>query len=230
MENFESVKSELTTKAKLAGACADQYKRALSSNTPEELLKVVYDNLSWCINHECITNEWLNHFPSDILIASGCANTGKENAGFVNSGYRNSGDSNSGNRNSGNWNSGYRNSGDSNSGYRNSGAFCTDTNPKAILFNKESNMTVREWEQHPACQLMYSIDPTIWVPSEMMSDEEKLANPKWETTEGYLKTIPMKEAWANFWGNLTDENKAHFYSIPNFDASIFEEITGIKVN
>ena len=91
-------------------------------------------------------------------------------------------------------------------------------------------MTIKEWEQHPACQLMYSIDPTIWVPSEMMSEEEKAENPKWETTEGYLKTIPIKEAWANFWGNLSDKNKAHFYSIPNFDAAIFEEITGIKVN
>ena len=166
MKTFEELKSELTTKAKTAGACADQYNRALSANTPEELLKVVYDNLSWCIGHRCITNEWLNQFPSDILIASGCANTGKENTGFANSGNWNSGY-----RNSGNWNSGYRNSGDSNSGYRNSGAFCTDPNPKAILFNKESNMTVREWEVHPACQLMYSLNPTIWVPSEMMTDE-----------------------------------------------------------
>ena len=90
-------------------------------------------------------------------------------------------------------------------------------------------MTVKEWENHPACNLMYSIDPTIWVPMSVMTDEEKSAHPKYETTEGYLKTIPMKEAWANFWGNLTDENKAHFTTLPNFDASIFEKITGVKI-
>jgi len=223
MKTFDELKSELLAKAKEGRACADQYKRALSANTPEELLKVVNDNLGWCIDAKCITNEWLESFPAEILLASGCANTGKENTGFVNSG-----DSNSGNRNSGNWNSGNRNSGDSNSGYRNSGAFCTDPNPKAILFNRESTMTVKEWEQHPACNLMYSIDPTIWVPDNLMTDEEKAAHPKWETTQGYLKTIPMKDAWANFWGNLTDINKAHFTTLPNFDAEIFEEITGIK--
>lgn len=91
-------------------------------------------------------------------------------------------------------------------------------------------MTVKEWEQHPACQLMYSIETTIWVPMSIMSEEEKAAYPKYETTEGYLKTIPMKEAWANFWPNLTEENKALFTSLENFDASVFEEITGIKVS
>jgi hypothetical protein len=91
-------------------------------------------------------------------------------------------------------------------------------------------MTVREWENHPACQMMYSIDPTIWVPGNIMSPEEKEAHPKWETTEGYLKTIPMKEAWANFWHNLSDENKAHFTTLENFDAAKFEIITGIKVS
>jgi hypothetical protein len=210
MRTFEELKSELIEKAKKKRACAEQYKRAISANTPEELMSVVYDNLGWCIEHECITNEWLESFPSDVLLKSGCANTGKENAGFVNSGNCNSGDSNS--------------------GYRNSGAFCTDTNPKAILFNKESKMTVKEWENHPAYSLMYSIDPTIWVPDHMMTEEEKATHPKWETTGGYLKTIQMKEAWVNFWGDLTDENKAHFTTLPNFDAAIFEEITGIKTD
>ena len=89
-------------------------------------------------------------------------------------------------------------------------------------------MTVKEWEASKACQLMYSIDPTIWVPFYMMSPEEKAAHPKAETTEGYLKTIPMKEAWKNFWGNATNENKQTFYDIENFNWEIFTEITGIE--
>ena len=160
---------------------------------------------------------------------SGDSNSGNWNSGNRNSGNRNSGDSNSGNWNSGNWNSGNRNSGDSNSGYRNSGAFCLDSDPKMVLFDKPcKSMTVKEWERTRPCQLMSNIDPTIWVPANLMSEQEKADHPKWETTEGYLKTISMKEAWANFWGNLSDKDKAEFTSLENFNVESFESITGIK--
>ena len=259
MKTFPELKQEFVDKCKAASACEPEFKRLLKAETPAEILEIVSDNIGWCLNSNVLTNEWIHSFPADVVLASGIANTGKENTGFVNSGnrnsgnwnsgdrnsgnwnsgdrnsgdsnsgYRNSGNSNSGDRNSGNWNSGDRNSGDSNSGYRNSGAFCTEKNPPLILFNKVSSMTVKEWENHPVCNLMYSIDPTIWVPMNMMSDEEKAAHPKFETTEGYLKTIPIKDAWANFWHNQSDENKALFTSLENFDAAIFEEITGIKL-
>jgi hypothetical protein len=160
---------------------------------------------------------------------SGNWNSGDRNSGDSNSGDSNSGDSNSGYRNSGNWNSGDRNSGDSNSGYRNSGAFCTDPDPVLYLFNQPTKMTVKEWEQHEAVQMMNALDPTIWIPANAMSAEEKEQHPKWETTEGYLKTISMHEAWADFWHNLTDKKKKVFLTLPNFDAKIFTEITGIKI-
>jgi hypothetical protein len=159
---------------------------------------------------------------------SGNWNSGNWNSGDSNSGDRNSGNRNSGNWNSGNWNSGDRNSGDSNSGYRNSGAFCTESNPKLILFDKLTDINVRDWENHEACQIMSNLDFTIWVPSSLMSAEEKEKNPKHETTEGYLKTIPIKEAWANLWGNLTDKKKSVFTSLPGFDSDKFFEITGIR--
>lgn len=91
-------------------------------------------------------------------------------------------------------------------------------------------MTVKEWENHLACKLMYGIDTTLWVPGNEMSKEEKENHPKWETADGYLKTISIKEAWANFWHNQNEKNKKVFTSLPNFDAKIFEEITGIKTN
>ena len=160
---------------------------------------------------------------------SGNWNSGNRNSGDSNSGYRNSGDRNSGNRNSGNWNSGNRNSGDSNSGYRNDGAFCTDKNPKIRLFDKDCDMTVQEWEQTEVCNLMYRIDPNIWVDSSLMTDKEKEKYPFYKTTGGYLKSISMKEAWKDFWGNLTEEKKSLFTQLPNFDANKFEEITGIKI-
>lgn len=98
-----------------------------------------------------------------------------------------------------------------------------------VLFNKPTNITVKDWERHKAVELMAAIDPTIWVPAHTMTDAEKEQHPKWETTEGYLKKIPIKEAWANAWNNWTDKNKQVFLTLPNFDAAIFEEITGIKI-
>ena len=173
---------------------------------------------------------------------SGNSNSGDSNSGYSNSGNRNSGDRNSGNwnsrysnsghRNSGDWNSGdrnsgNRNSGDSNSGYRNSGAFCTDPNPTLVLFDKPTNILVRDWEQSEVVRIMSNIDPTIWVPASIMTAEEKAAHPKWETTDGYLKTITIHEAWSNMWGNLPEEKKQLFRDLPNFDADKFKEITGI---
>ncbi len=164
------------------------------------------------------------------IVNSGVANTGRNNSGDSNSGYRNSGNRNSGNWNSGNWNSGNRNSGDSNSGYRNGGAFCTETNPMLRLFDKETNITIKEWEQSEACQTLSELlVPNIWIYSSNMSEEEKKKHPKHEVTDGYLKTISMHEAWSNMWHNLSEERRNVFLTLPNFDKDKFKVITGIEV-
>ncbi len=99
-----------------------------------------------------------------------------------------------------------------------------------FLFDKPCKiMTVRQWEQTRAYQLMGNLDFTFWIPSNAMTEQEKKDHPHYETTEGYLKTIGYKDGWANFWGNLSKENKKEFTSLENFDAGIFESITGIKV-
>ena len=46
---------------------------------------------------------------------------------------------------------------------------------------------------------------------------------------GYLKEYTYKKACANWWNNMTDNNKKIILSIPNFDKSVFEDITGIKI-
>lgn len=76
---------------------------------------------------------------------------------------------------------------------------------------------------------MQSIDTTLWIPEHAMTNEEKAIHTKWETTEGYLKTIPIKEAWKNAWGNWSSANRKAFTSLENFCPVIFEEITGIKI-
>jgi len=255
-QSFEELKNEILEKAKAADACDEGYKYAENAENEKELLDVISEYLGWCIENGVVTREYLNKFELQNLIDAGLANTGKENTGISNSGdrnsgnrnsgnsnsgnrnsgnwnsgNRNSGDSNSGNWNSGNWNSGNRNSGDSNSGYRNSGAFCTDNNPRVKLFDVETDMGVREWENHPAYRLMaIGLNFNFWVRENEMNDSEKEKYPSYKTTGGYLKTIPYKEGWANFWGNLSDENKKVFTSLPNFDPDKFKYITGIKTN
>jgi hypothetical protein len=161
---------------------------------------------------------------------SGDRNSGDRNSGDSNSGNWNSGNWNSGNWNSGNWNSGDRNSGDSNSGYRNSGAFCLDDNPVLYLFDKPTDIKVRDWENHEAVRIMSNLlENTMWIYSENMTDEEKERHPSHATTGGYLKTKTLKQAWADMWPNLSDKKKAVFTSLPNFDADKFFKITGIKV-
>lgn len=90
-------------------------------------------------------------------------------------------------------------------------------------------MTIKEWEDCSAINFMHSIEPTIFVPFGMMTKKEKENHPKAETTEGYLKTIPIKEAWKNAWNNWDAKTKKTFTSLENFDSIIFEEITGIKI-
>lgn len=62
-----------------------------------------------------------------------------------------------------------------------------------------------------------------------MTNEEKAAHPEHETTGGYLKTVDFKTACKMMWQNLDCEDKAAVRALPNFDAGVFFEITGIKL-
>ena len=137
-----------------------------------------------------------------------------------NTGEGNTGDRNSGNRNSGNWNSGYGNSSDRQSGIFNS----TETTVR--MFNKETNL---KWDEidHPHFNEFYL---NRWIPESEMTDEEKKNDPQFFVRQGYLKTFEWNEAWSNFWKDTDEENRKKFLNLPNFDAKIFKEITGIDVD
>ena len=163
---------------------------------------------------------------------SGIFNSGDCNSGDCNSGSRNSGDWNSGSRNSGDWNSGSRNSGnwnsgDWNSGNCNSGFFCTNS-PKLRLFNKETDFTMEEFMKTEWYAVLTSgeFNLTKW---RAYTDEEKAQDERKRFISGELITIPYKEACANWWASLSEKDKAIIKTIPNFDANIFAEITGIDV-
>ena len=158
-------------------------------------------------------------------------NTGNWNTGNCNTGNWNTGNCNTGNCNTGNWNTGDWNTGNWNKSSFNTGCFNTEE-PKIMLFNKPSDMTYREWIDSDARYLLNRIpkDVVEWVYEEDMTDEEKVANPTYETTGGYLKVLDESECGQLWWGSLSDLQKNHIKSIPNFDAEIFEQCTGIKVD
>ena len=62
-----------------------------------------------------------------------------------------------------------------------------------------------------------------------MTEEEKISYPNAETKGGYLKTYSYKEAWANAFAQATNEDIKLLKALPNFDADVFYEISGIKV-
>ena len=143
----------------------------------------------------------------------------KTNSGDYNSGNRNSGNGNSGDGNSGNRNSGYGNSGN-----RSAGIFCTQS-PTVISFNKD---TGKSWDdiEHP------SFDDLLfnqWVPTSEMTTQEKLDNPKFFVADGFLKSVDWFEAWKVYWEKSDAEEKRKVLGLPNFDAAIFKEITGVDV-
>lgn len=168
------------------------------------------------------------------------------NTGKGCTGKGNSGDRNSGNWNSGNWNSGDRNSGDCNSGDCNCGdcncgdwnktnyeSGCFNTEETTIrMFNKPSDMTYSDWVNCRARSILSSmpIADLRWVFFADMNDAEKEKNPNAETTGGYLKkervTQERKQKW---YDALSEDDKNAIKSLPNFDADIFEEVTGINV-
>ena len=162
---------------------------------------------------------------------TGNCNTGDCNTGNRNTGNRNTGDCNTGNRNTGNWNTGDWNTGDWNKSSFNTGCFNTEEQ-KIMLFNKPSDMTYREWIDSDARYLLNQIpkDVVEWVYEEDMTDEEKAAHPTYETTGGYLKVLDESECGQLWWGNLSDRRKEIIKAIPNFDAEIFFQCTGVRVD
>ena len=158
---------------------------------------------------------------------TGDRNSGNYNSGYRNSGYRNSGNYNSGNCNSGDYNSGNCNSGDYNSGDSNSGWFNTNE-PKMRFFNKDSEYTYSEF-----LEKFNFIYPDLhicqWISKDDMTDVEKKEVSGWDEMGGYLKTMNYKEAWAEYWSRASESAKQWFMNLPNFDADIFKEITGIDV-
>ena len=136
-------------------------------------------------------------------------NTGLFNTGDMNSGYSNTGDMNSGNRNTGMFNK---------CSYSN--GFFNTKEPTVNIFNVDSGMTASEFY---ISKYYVALISSPFILTKWIEDESK------GLIGGYLKEYTFKEACQNWWNKMSDENKEIIKSIPNFNAEIFKEITGIEV-
>ena len=169
---------------------------------------------------DCNTGNW----------NTGNSNTGDGNTGYRNTGNRNTGNRNTGNCNTGNWNTGYRNTGDWNKSSFNTGCFMTKE-PTIMMFNKPTDWTYRNWIDSDAHHVLDSIQKNVveWIYKSDMSDEEKADNPTYKCTGGYLKILNESECCQRWWDSLSESNRNVIQNMPNFDAEIFKEITGIRI-
>jgi hypothetical protein len=158
-------------------------------------------------------------------------NTGDRNTGAGNTGDRNTGDCNTGDRNTGDWNTGYRNTGDRNTGDwntgdRNTGYFNTQTPENIIVFNSPCAKSAWDVAYKPLF-LFFTLHD--WVYENKMTDQEKIDNPTFFTCGGYLKKIDYKDAFIASWENADHSDRIRVKDLPNFDADIFYEISGIDL-
>ena len=119
-------------------------------------------------------------------------------------------------------NTGIENSGYGNSTDRSAGIFNSEE-PTVRIFNKETNL---KWDEidHPN---LYEFYTTKWIDEDDMTDEEKKADPQFLVRKGYLKTFTYEEAWSNYWRDTDEEDRQRVLNLPNFDADVFKDITGI---
>ena len=191
----------------------------------EALGEIQQEGTKYCTDKIRIVKEFTRK-QLKALILDGKYNTGKNNTGDYNSGDRNSGSYNSGYCNSGDCNSGDYNSGDRNSGSYNSGSYnsgyCNSGSYNSGNYNSGS------------CN-SGSYNSGDYNSGIFNTDEPKMRAFNCEcdvTTSEFLQNLGY-----NFYAlcdrisnkNLADGDVDKIKALPNFDAKIFAEITGIEV-
>ena len=191
----------------------------------EALGEIQQEGTKYCTDKIRIVKEFTRK-QLKALILDGKYNTGKNNTGDYNSGDRNSGSYNSGYCNSGDCNSGDYNSGDRNSGSYNSGSYnsgyCNSGSYNSGNYNSGS------------CN-SGSYNSGDYNSGIFNTDEPKMRAFNCEcdvTTSEFLKSLDydfydLCDRISN--KNLADGDVDKIKALPNFDAKIFAEITGIEV-
>jgi len=164
---------------------------------------------------------------------SGDNNSGDNNSGDYNSGDNNSGDYNSGDYNSGDYNSGDYNSGDYNSGDYNSGDRNSGDNNSGDVNSGDRNSGDRNSGQWNACA--YETGSFNTVQSDVIRVFNMPCNrADWENAKKprflyFSIGSDYKKSFQESFKSATDEDIEMLRNLPNFDADVFFEISGIRV-
>lgn len=159
-------------------------------------------------------------YKKEELDLMGLGNSGNYNSGSLNSGRWNSGNYNSGSWNSGSWNSGRWNSGNGNSGRGNSGNYNSgrwnsgnwnSCNRETGFFNTKEPHTINVFNKPVARD--------VW---------ESCKKPKFIYFDLDHK-LTYKQNWEKAYSTATQEEIELLKALPNFDADVFFELTGICV-
>jgi len=147
------------------------------------------------------------------------------NLGKKNTGNRNTGDWNTGNQNTGDWNTGDWNTTDYSTGIFNT------IEQKTPIFNGAAMVVMSKFKNTPEYEALFSsrFPLTECIYASDMTDEEKKEYPGFYVQQGYLKKRTFHEACKIWWDQMNKTNKSLILNIPGFSASIFEEVTGIKI-
>ena len=157
------------------------------------------------------TGDWSTGYGS-----TGYGSTGDWSTGYGSTGYGSTGNGSTGNGSTGNWST----------GNWSTGHFSSVDYDGFSAFNKPCNPQV--WDDAIKPNFLF-FGLVEWVESKDMTDKEKLNNSSHITTGGYQKTYEYKEAWRRSWDKTSYEDRELVLSLPNFDADIFLEISGIDV-
>ena len=135
-----------------------------------------------------------------------------------------------GNWSTGDYSTGYRSTGDWSTGNYSTGHFSTLDYGGFGSFNKPCS--IDEWNASIKPRFLY-FKITEWIPYSDMTQDEKIKFPESKTTDGFLKTIDYKTAFQNSYESLAPEEKEiqtkMLRALPNFDAEVFYEISGIDL-
>ena len=147
-------------------------------------------------------------------------NMGKNNTGRCNTGHRNTGDSNTGNWNTGDSNTGNWNTGDSNTGDWNTGDWNTgDSNT--------GDWNTGDWNKTDYSSGLFCTEEQPLLIFDKQSDWDRN---KWLKSDArdilYYMPNDDRQKW---WDNLGEDCKNVIKALPNFNATKFEYITGIKL-
>ena len=154
---------------------------------------------------------------------TGDRNTGDRNAGYRNTGDRNTGNCNTGDYNTGDYNTGDRNAGDYNTGDRNTGGCNTGNRNTGYRNAGDWNKSNRN------TGFFNTIDPDIQVFNKPCRQKD------WENADkpGFIYfdlNGTYEESWRKAYDSASDEEKLLLVKLPNFNAKVFQEISGILVD